>query len=367
MTSMALTDHNSIAGYEELLRHSENAGVKPVFGAEVDVVPFVVSDTCKVQSSTVVLLIEQENGYRNLCRLLSGEKPGKQDILDLNSGLIILTGGISNELFSYISQSDKKAVESYLNSIVSTFGIERSFIEIHPPRDEEHKRINQRIIKLARAAKIPLVATNNVHYINPEEDVCYRFLKGESIPGDMTVKTYQDSISGGRTLHFISDEKMAATFEDIPHALSNTLDIAERCNLDVKELRRQRRLFSYERGRDPESSLWDLITQQIKRRYPSPTSTIRDRINQEFDYITQEGLAEFIIFLYQLKRWTREQNVITAIRAGSILSSIVAYVLEIVETDPIKFHFKFAGLKEKKNQLAEVTLEVSEQDHDHDD
>ncbi|MCD6384607.1 DNA polymerase III subunit alpha [Candidatus Sumerlaeota bacterium] len=360
MPALAITDHNSIAGVEELYKFCALEGIKPIIGVELQVLPFVLRD---IENPSIILLAEQETGYRNLCRLLSVEQVTREELAEFSQGLIALIGGTKNELFHAVASGDKDDVESYLNGIVSIFGLRNVYIELQPTQDVLHQRNNLRLLRLAEYLNIPVVATNNVHYIYPEEDICHRFLLRESVDISRAAEDYLKECVNNTTRHLASGEEMSGYFSNVPEALQNSLKIAERCQLLLSELSGKPRLYSYERGRDPESFLWDLVSQQAKEHYGTLSSEVKERVNEEFNYILQEGLSEFLIFLYYLRRWTKENNLYVTIRTGSILSSVIAYVLGIIDIDPIKFQFRFSGLKQKKDQFAEVTLDISTQDY----
>lgn len=360
MPALALTDHNTIAGVEELFKFCEKVGIKPIIGTELRIPPFVLKN---VENLSIVLLVEKETGYRNLCRLLTLGNPTKKDLREFSQGLIALIGGVKNELFYAVASGVKEDVESYLNEIVSIFSPANVYIELQPAKDIFHQRNNRRLLRLAEYVNIPVVATNNVHYIYPEDDICHRFLLRESVDITQLGEEYLKECRNRPTFHLASREEMNSYFGGIPEALQNSLLIAERCQLLPAELSGNLRLHSYERGRDPESFLWDLVSQQAKEHYGTFNTMVKERINEEFNYVIQEGLSEFLIFLYYLRQWAKENNIYINVRSGAILSSVIAYVLGITDIDPIRFKFRFSGLKQKKEQFAEASLAIALQDY----
>jgi len=359
MKALGLTDRDSLVGIGDMFRLCESADIKPIIGVDLGVEPIVLPAERTV---TLLLLCEQDAGYRSLCRLLSLRRVRKDAFSELSTGLVAILGTEGSELFYAVSGGNSKLIESYLNEILSIFGRDNVYIALVPPRDKEHERINRRLVKLAQYLKLPMVATNNVHYLYPDEDICYRFLKREHVDFTQTKESYKARCYMSKTLHFLSVEEMNHFFQEVPSALENTCILAERCTLNIEEISRNPRLYSYERGRDPESYLWDLISERSKACYGPLKSELKEQLNQEFNYIIEEGMSEFIIFLYNLKKWTKENNCFFRIGKGAILSSVIAYVLDITDIDPLKFNFRFSGLKQRSDEFTGITLETSRND-----
>ncbi|MCX7765423.1 MAG: PHP domain-containing protein, partial [Candidatus Sumerlaeia bacterium] len=361
MPAIALTDHNSIAGIEELYNFCEIKNIRPIIGVELEVKPLCHRDKKKF---SLILLAEQEIGYRNLCRLLSCDEVGKNELAEYNAGLIVLTGGVKSELWALINDADESYSLDYIKELLAIYGKDNLVIELQAGGNQEQQLYNQQLIQLAIRQKILPIATCNVHYLKPEDRLCHSFLAGEEVETQLLLGELVKNYREREYLHFATSQEISGVFSGFPKAIENTYLIAERCNVKLADLRRQPRYYSYERGRDPESFLWDLISQRVSKYYSPVTAEIKERINEEFNYYTKEGLAEFLIFHYKLKSWLQEQGIVSTIRRGYILSSLMAYILGITEIDPIKFRLRFDGIKEKKEQIPEIILEISSTDRE---
>ena len=327
MTAMALTDHNCLTGAVRFYDKAREMGIKPIVGAEVD-----------VEGYHVTLLAQDLTGYSNLCHLLSEAHLSRPVNLPMatgdmlakcSDGLIALSGCSKGKIPSLVakgrSAEAREAVHFYKGVYPGRFYIELAY---HPSSSGKH--LVHRLAELAGETSTPVVATNDVHYAEMEEYAAHELLTAirlivpvDQLPGPRTVEQYLKSPA-----------EMASLFRDVPEAVSNTLDIAERCNLDLPLGVPKFPSFQVPEGHSPQSYLRELALQGAMQVYGHNLDIISERLEHELRVIRLLGFETYFLVVWDIARFAREKGIRFQCR-GSAVNSLVVHCLGISNVDPL--------------------------------
>jgi DNA polymerase-3 subunit alpha len=343
MRALALTDHGAMYGAIQFFKACLAASIKPIIGMETYVAPRGRQDRdaqLDRRPYHLILLAQNDAGYHNLMRLatlaqLEGfyYKPrvDKDALAQHADGLVVLSGCGSSELSRLIldgrAEEARRAAAWYRDVFPG-----RYFLELQDHGIAELAGVNRQVIALARELDLPLVATNDVHYaLRQQADIQDVLL---CIQTGKTVNEPQRMRMDGDTYYMRSADEMAALFPDLPEALTNTLRIAEMCDLDLEFGSYHLPPFEVPEGYDPQSYLRHLCEEGLQRRYAEVTPEIRQRLDYELDIIHKMGFDTYFLIVWDLCRFSRERDIWWNVR-GSGASSIVAYSLGVTNLDPL--------------------------------
>jgi len=353
MESVALTDHGALYGAVEFYKKARERGIKPIIGAEMYLaLEKMTQERPNIDDKRyhLVLLVKNEEGYKNLVKLITRShlegfyyKPRvDEDLLtQYNSGLIALSGCLQGKIPQMILA--KKIEEAEKTAIIyqKIFSKDNFYLEIqHHPNSPEQKIANQALISLSKKLSIPLVATNDVHYLKPEDaeaqDILMLINTGAD-PNDPERLTLRADDFSMR-----SPTKMGKDFKDIPEAIENTQKIAELCNFQFKlgEIKLPR--FELPNGESADEYLVELCFEGVKRRYgEKPKKEVIDRLNYELGVISQTGFAPYFLIVQDFVNWAKENRIVVGPGRGSAAGSLVSYLLNITNVDPLKYNLLF--------------------------
>ena len=360
MPALALTDHGVMYGAVQFYKACKAAGVKPIIGMETYVAPRGRRDK-NVQFDRkphhLVLLAQNDTGYHNLMRLatiaqLEGfyYKPrvDKDILAEHAAGLIVLSGCGSSEVSRLIQagrlDQARRAIGWYRETFPGHY-----YLELQEHDIPELAPVNRQMIALAREFDLPLVATNDVHYTRREESKTHDVLL--CIQTGKTVNEQNRMHMDGDSFYLKSAEEMVALFPEVPEALTNTLRIAEMCELELEFGHYHLPLFQVPEGHDAQSYLRHLCQEGLQQRYPVITTQIHERLEYELDIIHRMGFNTYFLIVWDLCRFSREQNIWWNVR-GSGAGSIVAYSLGITNLEPLQHGLLF----ERFLNLGRVTM-----------
>lgn len=352
MPALALTDHGVLFGAVEFYHAAKKVGIKPIIGMEAYVAARGMQDRdSKLDSKTshLLLLAQNDIGYRNLLKIASAAqlegfyyRPRiDHEFLEKHSeGLIATTGCMSGEVPRALLNGDEKKAKGLLDWYYEIFGSENFFIELQDHDVPELRELNQSLLQLAKRHNSRFVATNDVHYVNPEDAdlqdilLCVQTGSLRSDPNRMRMT--------GDTYYLRSREEMEALFGEVPGALDNPDLIAERCEVDLDFKGYQLPKFEVPAGESARSYLKKLCMEGLKKRYNnhSDDPQFQERLNYELDIINQMGFDTYFLIVWDLCHFAREQGIWYNAR-GSAAGSIVAYCLEITLVDPIAHELIF--------------------------
>lgn len=346
MPALALTDHGNLYGAIEFYRKAESKGIKPIIGYEAYIAPESMhkKDAKEEKESQyhLTLLVQDSTGYKNLLKLATAAylegfyyKPrvDKEILSKHSSGLIALSGCMKSEVNRSLSKGSYEGALKAANEYKDIFGAENFFLEIQDNGIEEQKNLVGFAGKIGRELGIPLVATNDIHYMLPEDSKAHDVLLCIN-----TGKTLQDT----KRLHFATNQfyfkspaEMEAIFKDFPHAIGNTIEIIKRCNLKLEFGKTHLPKFTPPGGFTNTEYLRKICKEGALRRYGRIDKTIGDRLNHELDVIEKTGFTDYFLIVWDFINFAI-QNRIPATGRGSGAGSLVAYVLGITNVDPIE-------------------------------
>ena len=351
-TALAITDHGVMYGIIDFYRAAKAAGVKPIIGCEVYLAPrsrFDKDFTNDREPAHLVLLCKNEIGYKNLIHLVSrGFIDGfySKPRIDLDllrehaEGLICLSACLAGTIPRLILRGETDEARIFALQLNEIFGKDNFYLEIQDHGILEQKEVNREIIKMARELNIPLVATNDAHYVSREDaytqDVlmCIQMNKSLSDPSRMKFATEEFYIK--------SEDEMASLFPSCPDALENTQKIADMCNLEFEFGKHHLPAYDTpEEFSDSLEYLTKLVTDGFNMRYPNATDEYRNRLNYELDMISKMGYVDYFLIVWDFISYARQQDIPVGPGRGSAAGSIVSYCLGITNIDPMKYNLYF--------------------------
>src|SRR5438874_10043719 len=346
MPAVSLTDHGSMAGAVQLWKATRNTGVKPVIGCEV-----YVADDRKTQQkgyAHLTLLAENNAGYANLIKLSSlGYLEGYYykprvdwELLERHSdGLIALSGCLSGRVCKALEESRPQDAEKELDRLVQVFGDGDVYVELQNAHLDVQQRILPELAALAAARKLPTVATGDVHYLMHDDARAHEALlciqSGDSLKNPNHWKFDTDHF------YFKSPEEMVADFPGHEDALRRTLEVAERCNVEIELGRILLPKFDVPKGRDSFDYLVEQCEKGLTRRYDKVTSELTERLRFELKTIKEMGFADYFLIVWDFIAFARRNGIGVGPGRGSAAGSLVAYCLEITNIDPIRYDLLF--------------------------
>ena len=344
MPALALTDHGSLFGAVEFYQEARKAGIKPIVGIEAYVTRGQRRERTRDSAHHLVLLARDERGFRNLMKLSSLAflegfyyKPRvDHELLAAHSaGLLALSACPKGEIGSAILDDDEE--EAYRTAVRyrEMFGTDNFFLEIQNHGLEIEDKIRARVTELAARSGIPLVATNDCHYLRHEDadahDVLLCIQTGKTVDDAKRLRYATDQ------LYFRSAEEMRTCFPDHAEALRNTLAIAERCNLQMDFGKPLLPAFPLPEGAGTaEEHLRTITSEALELRYPAPSEAVRERMAYELDVICRMGFASYFLIVRDFIDFARRNGIGVGPGRGSVAGSLVAYVLRITDIDPLR-------------------------------
>ena len=351
MDSIAITDHGSMYGAIEFYKEAVKQGVKPIIGCEVYTAAGSRHDKSKETNGSqghLLLLAENMTGYRNIMNMVSiGYIEGfyYKPRIDLEvlekykDGVIAfsacLAGDIPRALLDGRFEQAVELAKKYLN----IFGEGNFYLELQDHGIREQKELNKRLINLSKQTGIPLVATNDVHYINKEDaesqDVLLCIQTGKTIDEEDRMRFETPEF------YLKSPDDMKALFSYIPEAVENTLKIAQRCNVEIEFGKLHLPSFDVPGDIDHFDYLKKLCFEGLEKRYGINASQNKERLEYELNTIKNMGFVDYFLIVWDFIRYARENNIMVGPGRGSAAGSLTAYCLGITNIDPIKYNLIF--------------------------
>ena len=352
MNAMAITDHGVMFGVVDFYKECKKVGIKPIIGCEIYVAPrtrFDKENGIDNKYSHLILLVKNEIGYKNLTRLVSmGYTEGfyRKPRIDLeilekyHEGLICLSACLAGSVNQAILKDDMEKAKEVALWHKNVFG-EDYYLEVQPNGLPEQVLANQKLIQLSKELDIPLVATNDAHYLKKEDAYIH-----EVLLCIQTGKKMSDSDRmrmGAEEFYVKSPEEMADYFKNIPEAIENTVKIAEKCNYDFEF--GNTKLPNYEV--EPKYATHaDFFKEQchegLKKRYgENPSQEIKDRLEYEISVIEKMGYVDYYLIVWDFIKHAKDEGISVGPGRGSGAGSIAAYAMGITDIDPIKYNLLF--------------------------
>ncbi len=359
MNSVAITDHGTMFGCIEFYEKALKANIKPIIGCECYVAPRSLSDKTPLDHkglSHLILLAENNEGYRNLCKLVSTariagfyHKPRiDKDLLQKHSrGLIGLSACLHGEIPRMITAGDMKKADEAAQQYCQILGDGNFYLEVQNNGIDIQEKVNQALFDMSQRLSIPLVATNDCHYLNREDVKAHDVLL--CIQTGKTVQMTNRLKFGTTQLYYKSKPEMFAYFKDHPAAITNTVSIADRCYVDFDFKTYHFPQFETPKGQD-ESDFFEKkvrqgyqrILDRLKQQNPEMDVAVYDkRIEYEIKLIQEMGFSGYFLIVADFIQYAKEHDIPVGPGRGSAAGSLVAYALEITNLDPIKYGLIF--------------------------
>ena len=350
-TAVAVTDHGNMFAAVEFYNACQSAGIKAIIGCEVYVAPRSRFDKMTGIDSHpyhLVLLCKDNEGYKNLIKLVSlsytegfyGKPRVDLELLRKYSrGLICLSACLAGEIPRKLTNGDYQGAKETALLYRDIFGADNYFIEIQNHKFIDQQRIIPSLIRLSKETGIPLCATNDCHYLKKEDANAQRIL--------MCIST-ATTVDDPSKLEFPTEEfyvksgvEMAELFPSQPEALSNTVKIAERCNVSFEFGQTKLPYFHIDGVEDNEKYLRDMCRKGLYKRYGDPTDEAVKRMEYELDVITQMGYTDYYLIVWDFINYAKKHNIPVGPGRGSGAGSLCAYCIGITGIDPLKYNLLF--------------------------
>lgn len=350
-TAVAVTDHGVMYGCIDFYKAAKAAGVKPIIGCEVYVARRGMTDRVHGQDNDpyhLVLLCENRKGYENLCYLVSEAfihgfygKP-RVDLALLaqyHEGLIALSACLAGAIPQHLMGEDYEGAKEYARKLSDIFGQGNFFLELQDHGIDEQRPVNQGIQRLARETGLPMVITNDAHYLRREDakmqDVLLCIQTGKTVDDQNRMKFQTEEF------YVKSEEELRTLFPNLPEAFENTVKIADRCNLEFTFHEYHLPAFPVPEGYTNEGYFRQLCYNGFRERYPQEPEEYKKRLEYEISVISSMGYVNYYLIVWDFIRYAKEQGIPVGPGRGSGAGSIAAYCMHITEVDPMKYALIF--------------------------
>ena len=346
MDSLAITDHGVMYGAQKFSVACQEAGIKPIIGAEMYQAARSLTDkeaNVDADRDHLILLAKNKEGYQNLMRLVSlGHLEGFyykpridwQALEKYHKGLIATSACLNGRVPRLLRQGEEKKAIEEANHFRDIFG-DDFYLEIqHHPKIPDQDETNKKVIKLSRQQGIPLAATNDVHYIDEGDAeaqdalMCVGMQKMVADPNRLSMLDSPD-------LYLRRQEEMIELFKDVPDAVKNTTLIAEKTNFAIETGNWILPNYPLPKGKTAEQHFRELAQKGLETRYPNPKKEVVDRLNYELDIIVGKGFATYFLIVQDFVNWAKRQGIRVGPGRGSAAGSLVSYSLRITSVDPL--------------------------------
>ena len=350
-SAIAITDHGVMYGCIDFYKAAKAAGVKPIIGCEVYVARRNMSDRVHGIDNDpyhLVLLCENRKGYENLCLLVSeafingfyGKPRVDLSLLEKHhEGLIALSACLAGAVPQYLMEEDYASAKEYAINLSRIFGEGNFFLELQDHGIPEQRPVNQGVMRLARETGLPLVVSNDAHYLRREDaemqDILLCIQTGKTVdePNRMKFQTEE--------FYLKSEEELRQLFTNCDEAFENTVKIADRCNLEFTFHEYHLPSFPVPEGYTNEEYFRKICMDGFRERYTDPPKEYIDRLEYEIGVISRMGYVNYYLIVWDFIRYAKEQGIPVGPGRGSGAASIVAYCMHITEVDPMKYALIF--------------------------
>ena len=350
-TAVAITDHGVMYGCIDFYKAAKAAGVKPIIGCEVYVARRRMADKVHGLDNDpyhLVLLCENRKGYENLCYLVSeafihgfyGKPRVDLELLaQHHEGLIALSACLAGAVPQYLMNEDYEGAKNYALKLSEIFGEGNFFLELQDHGIDEQRPVNQCVQRLARETGLPLVVTNDAHYLRREDakmqDVLLCIQTSKTVDDQNRMKFQTEEF------YVKSEEELRALFPGLDEAFENTVKIADRCNLEFTFHEYHLPAFPVPEGYTNEGYFRELCYNGFRERYPDQPKEYADRLEYEIGVISSMGYVNYYLIVWDFIRYAKEQGIPVGPGRGSGAGSIAAYCMHITEVDPMKYSLIF--------------------------
>jgi len=364
MKAAALTDHDGLYGAIQFYKKAKKAGIKPIIGCEIR-----IKDNQKSKETYhLILLVKNKEGYSNLCQIITRAHLSnpcsipaiEKDILvKYSKGIIGLSGCDKGEIPLLISQKKTEQAEEAAYWYQQTFGKENFYLELSFHGLSKEKEINAKLIEMGQKLNIPLVATNNVHYLQKDQASSQHLLNKIANLGTKE-RFYQQKLETDE-YYFKSSSEMEKLFPQAPQALKNSIEIAEKCSLELNLGEIHLPAYPLPSSSSASDYLKKLCLEGLKKYYPVPFLEVTKRLQYELKIINQMGFGGYFLIVRDIVRFAKQNNIPVGPGKGSSAGSLVSYLLNITEVDPLKYQLFFERfLNPERIDLPDIDIDFGQ-------
>ena len=336
MPALAVTDHGNLFGAVDFYALASKEGIKPIIGCEVYVAPSsrferTPQDGQYEGANHLTLLARDMAGYKNLIKLVTAGylegfyyKPriDRELFAQHAQGLLALSGCLNSEFcHALLAKDDAKAVQT-AGWFMDLLGRENFYLEIQDHGLEDQRIVNQGVLRVAKQTGLPIVATNDVHYLNGGDHKAHEILL--CVQTGKTMKDADRWRFSSQQFYFKSPAEMATLFGELPESLKNSVAVAERCNLELKFGRILLPKYSVPEGFTLDSYLRKLAEEGLRKRYENPTPEMVQRLNRELEVIQKMGFAGYFLVVWDFISYAKSRGIPVGPGRGSAAGSLVA-------------------------------------------
>jgi len=372
MPAIAITDHGNLFGAIEFYDMAKKAGLKPIIGCEVYVAKDHKKKAGKEKLTHLLLLSENEKGYKNLLKLVSISylegfyyKPrvDKELLSRYHEGLIAMSACLHGEIPALLLKGNYEEAKKVAETYMDIFGKENFFLELQANGLPEQKIVNKELVTLSQELGLPLVATNDCHYLQKSDayahDILLCIQTGKNVNDKNRLRFRNDQF------YFKSPQEMIATFDEVPQAIKNTIIIAERCHLELELGNYHFPIFSVPEGKTLESYLHTLAEEGLERKLDekkigeSDRKIYRKRLKYELEIIERMGFASYFLIVADIIGYAKKKGIPVGPGRGSAAGSLVAYALDITEINPLEYGLLFERfLNPERKSLPDIDTDI---------
>jgi len=364
MKAVALTDHDGLYGAIQFYKKAKRAGIKPIIGCEIRIKDNQKSN----QIYHLILLVKNKEGYSNLCQIITRAHLSntcsipaiEKDILaKYSKGIIGLSGCNKGEIPLLLSQKKVKPAEEAACWYQQIFDKENFYLELSFHGLNQEKEMNSKLIEIGKKLNIPLVATNNVHYLEKKQASSQRLLNKIANLGVKERFCHQKFETD--EYYFKSPSEMEKIFFRVPQALKNSIEIAEKCSLELNLGEIHLPAYPLPSSYSTRDYLKKLCLEGLKKYYSTPSPEVTKRLQYELKIINQMGFAGYFLIVWDIVRFAKQNNIPVGPGKGSSAGSLVSYLLNITEVDPLKYQLFFERfLNPERIDLPDIDIDFGQ-------
>ena len=352
MPAIAMTDHGNLFGtiefYDEAMKH----GIKPIIGCEIYVAPTDrrerVTHSLHGTASHLILLAKDETGYRNLMKLVTAGylegfyyKPriDKELLRQYGEGLIGLSSCLKGEIPRYVSGGQREKAREAALSFKEMFKPGDFYLELQDHHLPEQTKVNEALVSLGRELGIPLCATNDVHYLHQKDAKAHDALL--CIQTQTTLEDPHRMRYVTPEFYFKTPQEMTQIFKDLPEAIRSTIEIAEKCNLELDFTKTHLPSYVPPQGKTGEEYLRELCYDGLRKRYGGLDERLTERVEHELAVIKNAGFTSYFLVTWDFVHYAKGKGIPVGPGRGSVAGSLASYALGITDIDPLKYDLLF--------------------------
>ena len=377
MSHLGITDHGNLFGVIKFYKVARAAGLTPVLGMEGYLAGGSRFERARTDTGKnayhITLIAETNEGFSNLIKLSSAAylegfyyrpRMDKELLRKWGKGLICFSGCLSGEVICTLRQKGREAAIATIEEYREIFGQDNFFLEIMHNGIDAQNEANKALIELSRETGVGLIATNDVHYVKPEDrnaqDIMLCISTSKIQSDDSRFRMSSDD------LYLRSGQDMASLFSHVPEALENTRVVAERCNVEIDFTQRHLPAFTAPDGLGSEEYFLQLCREGVDRLYPAGGDEVEERLKYETDIIIKMGFVDYFLIVWDFIDYARSQGIPVGPGRGSAAGSIVAYSLGITKIDPLQYGLLFERfLNAERISMPDIDIDFCKDGREH--